>query len=578
MPSRIGSEALFRSQLSYLQRIQNRQYLVDEQISTGFKSQTFSGVAADAGSIISSSAMMQKIDQYNRNITIATNRMKLMDSSLSAIDKSISTLNGYLAQLSDSTTPPDVPALAKDLLNQVTDYLNLSDGERYLFAGSNVGTAPVKTLSAVGGVAPTVPAVPETLTGATTPRQTVSVLPLPTGGVFPAASFDSVTQTFYRPNPDNPTLLQSFQASLPPLTTLEISQDGLGAIEIGRVLQTTDGAKARVMYATTPTPAGAGAKSRVYVEPLNEIPFAPNATLTMTELTVAGSNYVETATANTFTMIGKLGNANIDTYSVQLNGAVPANLAPGSVIQFDVTPAGDDTRVVVESIETYSNGTQPVLKIRPLGTNETTVRTALAAAAAPRTLYFVGSANGSTTTTTTGVTTRVVSGREAISPPPDYQTTLQRTTGATNFYTNTQAAREIFNPQKVQVTDNSTVDYGITADKPAFARLIYTLNFLQQQTSPLNKDDVAAANKILLEARTQITSLRASSGINQKTLAGIEEQNKLQKSIANNNFDDLAKQDKTEAIATLTSLQTILEASYNSFARIQDLNLQSFLR
>ncbi|KJV05848.1 hypothetical protein VZ95_21085, partial [Elstera litoralis] len=109
MPSRIGSEALFRSQLSYLQRIQYRQSLVDEQISTGFKSQTFAGVASDAGSIISASGMMAKIDQYNRNISIATNRMKLMDSSLAAIDKSISTLNGYLAQLSDATTPPDVP-------------------------------------------------------------------------------------------------------------------------------------------------------------------------------------------------------------------------------------------------------------------------------------------------------------------------------------------------------------------------------------------------------------------------------------------------------------------------------------
>ncbi|MFY8106119.1 MAG: hypothetical protein ACOVKO_04320 [Elstera sp.] len=581
MPSRIGSEALFRSQLSYLQRIQNRQALVDEQISTGFKSQTFSGVASDAGTIISSSAMMAKIDQYNRNITIATNRMKLMDTSLSAIDKSINTLNGYLAQLSDTTTPPDVPTLAKDILNQVTDYLNLNDGERYLFAGSNVSTAPVKTLSSGGGVAPTVPAVPSTAT-----QNTYAGLALPTTGASPAASYDPATGTFFRPNPNDPTQLEQYKTKLPPLTTIEVVRVGTDTqLEAGRVVEQANGWRGRIVAHTAATAIGLGNDQtvRLYVEPLNEIPFDPDAPVTMKTLTSSAGQYIETTPANgtpgqTYQTIGGLRNANIDTYSVQLNGPLPTNIAPGSVLQFDVTPAGDNSRVIVESIETYSNGAQPVLKVRPLGSVEATVSAALASTGASRTLYLVGNSAGSTTTTTTSVGTRVVSGREAISPPPDYQTTLQRATGATNFYTNTQAAREILNPQKVQVTDNATVDYGITADKPAFARLIYTLNYLQQQTSPLNKEDVSAASKILVEARTQITSLRASSGINQKTLAGITEQNKLQKSIANSNFDDLAKQDKTEAIATLTSLQTILEASYNSFARIQDLNLQSFLR
>ncbi len=570
MPSRIGTEALFRSQLSYLQRIQTRQYMTDEQIVTGFKSQTFAGVASDAGAIISSSAMMQKIDQYNRNIVIAGNRMKLMDSSLSAIDKSISTLNGYIAQLSDATTPPNVPRLAKDLLNQVTDFLSVNDGERYLFAGSSVNTAPVKTLSAGSGVAPTVAAVPNSLTNATTPRQTASALPLPSGGVFPASNFDPVTQTFFRPDPDNPTVLQSYKQSLPPLTTIEISQDTGSAIEIGRVLETGNGAKARVIYATTPAPTGTGAKSRVYVELLNEIPFAPDATLTMNELTVAGANYVETATTSTFTMIGGVRNANIDTQSVQINGALPTSLRPGVTVQ--VGPLLADRYIITEIEPSTTATANAVLKLRPLTAGATLSPTGLS-----RNINLItGPAATDISNSTVG--TAVVGGSESIGAAADYRTDQPAGANSTGYYTNIQAARETLNPQKVQVTDNTTVDYGLSADNPAFARLIYTLNFLQQQTSPLNKDDVTAASKILLEARTQITSLRASSGINQKTLLGIQEQNKLQKSIANSNFDDLAKQDKTEAIATLTSLQTILEASYNSYSRIQGLNLQSFLR
>jgi flagellin-like hook-associated protein FlgL len=571
MPSRIGTEALFNSQLSYLQRIQTRQYMTDEQISTGFKSQTFAGVASDAGTIISSSAMMQKIDQYNRNITIAGNRMKLMDSSLSAIDKSISSLNSYLAQLSDATNPPDVPRLAKDLLNQVTDFLNVNDGERYLFAGSGVSTAPVRTLSAGSGVAPTVAAVPTSL------NRVASALPLPSGGAFPAANYDAATNTFFRPNPDNPELLQSYKQNLPPLTTLELSRNSTTAVtlEVGQVIEGTNGARGRIVSLT----AGGANTSRLYIEPINDIPFTANGDYTVKQLTQVGSNYVETTpptgtAASTFKAIGGLSSSNIDTQSIQLNAALPSNIVPGSLIQI---AGGTGARYIVSSIEQpTTTGTTPVLKVRLI--SGTADSAGSPGAGAGRQIDLVNPQTGALITGVAQIQTSAgAAGVEAIGPAPDYQTN-NNAVGGTGYYTNQQAAREILNPQKVQVTDNSTVDYGITADKAGFSRLIYTLNFLQQQSSPLNKDDVAAANKILVEARTQITSLRASAGINQKTLLGIEEQNKLQKSIANNNFDFLAKQDKTEAIATLTSLQTILEASYNSYSRIQSLNLQSFLR
>lgn len=569
MPSRIGTNALFQSQLSYLLRLQTQQNLVNEQIATGFKSQTFAGVAKDAGAIISSSAMMSKIDQYNRNITIASNRMSLMDASLTSIDKSISTLQGYLAQLSNAQTPPDVPTLAKDLLNQVTDYLNLNDGTRYLFSGANVNTAPVKTLSAGGGVAPTVPAVPASLTAAGTPRQTAPTLPVPTPtGTFPAANFDPTTQTFYVPDPNDATVLKEYKQNLPPLTTIEVSQDTATAIEIGRVVEDpVSGARGRVMYATNA--GGVGGTARLYIEPLNEFNFRPDATLSMTQLDNIGGNYVETAAPGpvTFTMIGGLRNANIDTQSIQIDGALPLEIKPGVTLEI----GGAGNRFIVESVEppTTAGGT-PVLQVRPLGT------ATLAPTGTARPISIVNPQTG--VAAASSVNTRIgPGGNEQIGPVADYQTNATGV-GSTGYYTNTNAARELLNPQKVQVSENSTVNYGMNADEAGFARLIYTLNYLQQQSSPLSSDDVAAANKILGEARTQITSLQASMGINKKTLVGIQEENTLQKAIANNNFDFLAKQDKTEAIATLTSLATILEASYQSFAQVQSLNLHSYLR
>lgn len=560
MPSRIGTQALFMSQLSYLQRLQTQQNLTNEQIATGFKSQTFAGVAKDSGSIISAKSMMTKIDQYNQNITIATNRSKLMDTTLSSIDKSINTLQGYLAQLANATTPPDVPKLAKDLLNQVTDYLNLNDGSRYLFAGSNTQTAPVKTLSYTAGVSPTVPAVPASLT------RSASALPLPTTLAFPAANFDSATNTYFAPDPDNPAVLRQFKAELPPLQTIEFVQQAGDAVpEAGQVIEGLDGARARIMYLTQSTPA-ADRTVRAYIEPLNEIPFRTNDTLSLKQLESVGGNYVETTTVagGTYTAIGGVRKANIDTQSIQLSGALPTTIAPGSILEI----GGAGNRFIVQTIEA---GTNPILQVRPLGTS--TLAATNTGAGAGRTISVVNQQTGAVTA---GVAQMLAGadGIEHIGRAADYQTN----SGATSFYTNTNAAREVLNPQKVQVSDTSTVDYGVSADQAGFARLIYTLNFFQQQSSPLNADDVAAATKILAEARTQITSARASLGINQKTLAGIQEENTLQKSIANNNFDSLAKQDRTEAIATLTSLQTTLEASYQSFVRVQDLNLQSFLR
>lgn len=560
MPSRIGTQALFMSQLNYLQRLQTQQNLTNEQIATGFKSQTFAGVAKDSGSIISASAMMAKIDQYNQNISIATNRSKLMDTSLDSIDKSISTLQGYIAQLSNATTPPDVPRLAKDLLNQVTDYLNLNDGSRYLFSGSNTQTAPVKTLAYTAGVAPTVSAVPATLT------RGASALPLPTAPASPGANFDAATNTYYIPDPDNPAVLKQYKADLPPLQTIElVQQAGDPPLEPGRVIEGLDGARARVMYLTQSSPAG-DRTVRAYIEPLNEIPFRANDTLSMKQLELVGGQYVETTTTPgaTYTAIGGVRNSNIDTQSIQLSGPLPTTIVPGAILEI----GGAGNRFIIEKIET---GPNPVLQVRPLAASTLTATNT--GAGAGRMISIVNQQTG-VVTAGVGQILAGADGIESIGQPADYQTN----SGTTSYYTNTNAAREVLNPQKVQVSDTSTVDYGIGADQAGFARLIYTLNFLQQQSSPLNSDDVTAATKILAEARTQITSLRASLGINQKTLAGIQTENVLQKSIANNNFDSLAKQDRTEAIATLTSLQTSLEASFQSFVRIQDLNLHSFLR
>jgi flagellar hook-associated protein 3 FlgL len=145
MVTRIGT--FTNQQLILEATLRNQVRFADTQlqVATGKKSQTFSGIAPEASRLTNLKDQLATSQQYVNNIDTVTSRLNMMEFGLEQIDgmardmRSLirSNLNG------DAPTTVNLPALAQQFLNQITEVMNFKDGSRYLFSGSKTDTRPV---------------------------------------------------------------------------------------------------------------------------------------------------------------------------------------------------------------------------------------------------------------------------------------------------------------------------------------------------------------------------------------------------------------------------------------------------
>ena len=142
---------------------------------------------------------------------------------------------------------------------------------------------------------------------------------------------------------------------------------------------------------------------------------------------------------------------------------------------------------------------------------------------------------------------------------------------------------------QIQIDQSASVNMGFSAEENAFEKILRGLNLLAQIPAPANVNDpteteraaymfyAQAAQKLLVEGTTELDSirLRASSGatiVKDKATQLASLRNTTQDAV-----DPLENVDKAEAIATLQSLETSLNASYSVISRIQNNTLLNFL-
>ncbi len=145
MVTRIGTftnqqlilEATLRNQASYAD--------TQLQVATGKKSQTFSGIAPDASRLTNLKNELATSEQYVNNIDTVTSRLNMMEFGLEQIDSAARDMRSLIRSNLNGDAPNTVnlPALAQQYLNQITEIMNLKDGSRYLFSGSKTDTQPV---------------------------------------------------------------------------------------------------------------------------------------------------------------------------------------------------------------------------------------------------------------------------------------------------------------------------------------------------------------------------------------------------------------------------------------------------
>ncbi len=134
-----------------------------------------------------------------------------------------------------------------------------------------------------------------------------------------------------------------------------------------------------------------------------------------------------------------------------------------------------------------------------------------------------------------------------------------------------------------QVDQNLNVQYGITADNPAFEQVVRVLNFLAN-SPPLdqnNATDVAnvdTAEQMLTSAGTSLQQLTSNIGMNQSELNNELQMHQQAQTLAQSNISNITQANPATVITQLDTLQTQIEASYQTVNMLQNLSLANYLK
>lgn len=126
-------------------RMKEKMADLQRQLGSGQKSETYGGLGPDRGFSLSFRASITQIEAWSQNISLASTRISMIDTSLSgmqtAIDKSATGLQPTEFTLSSGRTIGQIAAGGN--LDAMVSMLNISDGSRYLFGGRKTATPPV---------------------------------------------------------------------------------------------------------------------------------------------------------------------------------------------------------------------------------------------------------------------------------------------------------------------------------------------------------------------------------------------------------------------------------------------------
>lgn len=128
---------------------------------------------------------------------------------------------------------------------------------------------------------------------------------------------------------------------------------------------------------------------------------------------------------------------------------------------------------------------------------------------------------------------------------------------------------------KVQASDNLTVAYGVTADDPAFEKVIRAYNLIIN-----NPGDDAAMNEaysLFGEAFESLNTMQTTLSNQATTLDRQINQNADDLNLLDSLIGDIKNIDLAEVTVRLTELETQLEASYSLATKLLQLNLHDYL-
>ncbi|MGO8916856.1 MAG: flagellin [Stellaceae bacterium] len=134
----------------------------------------------------------------------------------------------------------------------------------------------------------------------------------------------------------------------------------------------------------------------------------------------------------------------------------------------------------------------------------------------------------------------------------------------------------------VQIDTQVSVNYGITANNPAFEQIIRVLNFVAQSgafspTSPTDQANVTLAGQMLGNATQSLTGMSGNLALQQAQLNTAQTVHQSTLNIAQNGISNIVSVNQATAITQLQNLETQIEASYSATSQIQKLSLVNYM-
>lgn len=133
------------------------------------------------------------------------------------------------------------------------------------------------------------------------------------------------------------------------------------------------------------------------------------------------------------------------------------------------------------------------------------------------------------------------------------------------------------------IDNNVTMSYGVTAANPAFEQFIRVLNFLAtsppfDQSNPTDIANVNQATQMLNQTVQQLQTLQGTVSLQQGQLSSTLTTHQNALTLAKSSVANIEQVDPASAITQLNTLQTQLQASYQTMSMLQQLSLVNYLK
>ena len=145
MINRIGTRTGFESLMGLNQQTLQRTYNLQIQISSGLKSQNYSGISDVSGRLVNFEGANARLNQYLDDITVTRNRLSLAETQVDSIRDMANQFRNDLLNALNAENDQFQPTaeIAKQFMDQMESLLNVKDGDQYIFSGSRSDVAPV---------------------------------------------------------------------------------------------------------------------------------------------------------------------------------------------------------------------------------------------------------------------------------------------------------------------------------------------------------------------------------------------------------------------------------------------------